>query len=304
MHQKTKLIFNPIANLGRAWAVASSLRPIVMELGGADWTGTAYPTHATELAARAADEGYEQVVAMGGDGTMHEVLNGLMQIPAERRPKLGVVPIGSGNDFAYACGISSKPDEALRQALNGTPTDIDLGLLDDNQGHREYWANAIGLGFDTIVTLNSRKVKFLQGFPVYLVAVLQTILFQYEPFKLKMTVDDQTWEDTLLMLVLMNGKREGGGFHVTPDAKPDDGILDLLSIRKVGRLRMLQILPSVMNGTQAKFSDCQIRQFKKIHLESDRPLYVHADGEIFATPGARCNQLDISVLYKAIQVVR
>ncbi len=304
MHPKTKLIFNPIANLGRAWSVASSLRPIVMDLGGADWTGTAYPTHATELAARAAEEGYEQVVAMGGDGTMHEVLNGLMQVPVERRPKLGIVPIGSGNDFAYACGISSQPEEALTQALTGTPTPVDIGHLIDNQGHNEYWANAIGIGFDTIVTLNSRKVKYLQGFPVYLVAVLQSILFQYVPFQLKMTIDDQTWEDKLMMLVLMNGKREGGGFHVTPAAKPDDGILDLLSIRKVSRLRMLQILPSVMNGTQAKFSDCQIKQFKKIHIESDRPLYVHADGEILATPQAHCKQMDISIIQNAIQVVR
>src|SRR5512146_1688940 len=105
MAKKVKLIFNPIANLGRAWPVAAALRPIVYELGGADWSGTVYPTHAIELARQAGEQGYELVVAMGGDGTVHEVVNGLMQVPAENRPQLGIVPVGSGNDFAYSLGV-------------------------------------------------------------------------------------------------------------------------------------------------------------------------------------------------------
>jgi diacylglycerol kinase (ATP) len=304
MDRKIKLIFNPIANLGRAWTIASSLRPIVCELGGADWSGTAFPTHATELAARSADEGYDLVVAMGGDGTMHEVLNGLMQIPAERRPSLGVVPVGSGNDFAYACGLPSKPDEALRLALTGQPKSVDIGVITDNHDHSEYWANAIGIGFDTIVTLNSRKIKIAQGFGAYFLAVLQALLFQYTPFDLKMTIDGKNWERSLLMLCLMNGKREGGGFHVTPDAKPDDGWFDTLGVDRVSRLRLLKILPEVMNGTQARLPDCHMQQFREIEINSDRPLYVHADGEITATPQAHVTKLSIKLIQNALQVVR
>lgn len=304
MDRKIKLIFNPIANLGRAWTIASSLRPIVYELGGADWSGTAFPTHATELAARSADEGYDLVVAMGGDGTMHEVLNGLMQIPAERRPALGVVPVGSGNDFAYACGIPAHPVDALRLALTGQPRPVDIGTMVDNHGHQEYWANAIGIGFDTIVTLNSRKVKITQGFGAYFLGVLQAILFQYEPFKLTMTIDGKHWENSFLMLVVMNGKREGGGFHVTPEALTDDGLFDMLGIDRVSRLRMLQILPEVMNGTQARLSDCHMQQFSEMEITSDRPLYVHSDGEIMATPAAHCTKLSIQLIKNAVQVVR
>ena len=304
MSRKVKLIFNPIANQGRAWSVASALRPIVMELGGADWYETAYPTHATELAAISAEQGYDLVVAMGGDGTMHEVLNGLMQIPEERRPQLGVIPTGSGNDFAFACGLSPYPEEALRQVLTGTPSTVDIGKLKDHQGHEKYWANAIGIGFDTIVTLNSRNIKIGQGFWIYFLAVLQTILFQYEPFSLKMKIDQEEWETNLLMLVLMNGKREGGGFYVTPESKPDDGHLDLLGVNRVSRLRMLRILPEILSGTQAKLPDCTLKQFRDIEIESDRPLYIHADGEIIATPPEKIDHLSINIIENGIQVVR
>src|SRR4030042_4709996 len=119
---KVKLIVNPNADLGRAWHMAGDLRPIVEEFGGADWTGTVYPTHAVELARRAAEEGHELVIAVGGDGTAHEVANGLMQVPQERRPRMGIVPIGSGNDFSHAVGMDRSPYVALRQIFPGTKT--------------------------------------------------------------------------------------------------------------------------------------------------------------------------------------
>lgn len=303
MPPKVKLIFNPIANLGRAWMVASSLRPIIAELGDADWSGTVYPTHATELARKAADEGYDIVVAMGGDGTMHEVLNGLMQVPADRRPKLGVVPVGSGNDFAHACGISDKPEEAIRQAITGSSRAVDIGIMRDGDGRQEYWANAIGIGFDTIVTLHSRKVTLVHGFAAYFIAVLQTIFFDYQPFNLKMKIDDQDWDRELVMLVMMNGKREGGGFQVTPDSKPDDGHLDYLAVDRVSRLQMLRILPEVMNGTQSRMKDCHLATFSKFELRSRQPLYIHLDGEIFATPNARVDHLTAEILPGALQII-
>lgn len=116
---KTKLILNPNADMGRAWQMAADLRPIVEQYGGADWAGTVYPTHAIELAKQAAGEGYELVIAAGGDGTVHEIVNGLMQIPQEKRPRLGVVPLGSGNDFAHAVGAPESAHDAMKQALPG-----------------------------------------------------------------------------------------------------------------------------------------------------------------------------------------
>ena len=131
-----KLILNPNADMGNAWKLASDLRPVIEEFGGADWSGTVYPTHAIELARQAAEEGYELVIAAGGDGTVHEVLNGLMEFPAEKRPRLGVVPLGSGNDFAHAVGIKTESAAALRQVLSGKPRAIDVGLIEDGSGRR------------------------------------------------------------------------------------------------------------------------------------------------------------------------
>ena len=107
MPHKVKLILNPMADLGRAWQTANDLRPIAQEFKGElTWSGTVYPTHAIELAKQAAEEGCDIVVAMGGDGTVHEVMNGLMQVPADKRPVMGIVPIGSGNDFAWMVGVA------------------------------------------------------------------------------------------------------------------------------------------------------------------------------------------------------
>ena len=114
-----KLIVNPNADLGRAWRWASDLRPVVDEFGGADWSGTVYPTHATELTLQAVGAGYDAIIAAGGDGTVHEVINGLMQVPVESRPRLGIVPLGSGNDFSSAIGIDPRPTYALRQFFTG-----------------------------------------------------------------------------------------------------------------------------------------------------------------------------------------
>ena len=127
-----KLIINPNADLGRTWRMAADLRPIVEEYGGADWTGTAYPTHATELARQAAEEGYKLIIAVGGDGTVHEIINGLMQVPPEKRPMLGIVPLGSGNDFAYNAGVEFQSETALRRIFTNEPRKIDLARIDDN----------------------------------------------------------------------------------------------------------------------------------------------------------------------------
>jgi diacylglycerol kinase (ATP) len=303
MPKRVKLIFNPIANLGRAWNVAAALRPIVFELGGADWTGTVYPTHATELARQAAEDGYELVVAMGGDGTVHEVVNGLMMVPRERRPRLGIVPVGSGNDFASAIGVSNRPDLALRQALSGKPHPVDVGRVTAGGGRSEYWTNAIGIGFDTLVTINSRRIPLFQGFAVYFAAVLQTILFNYVPFRLKVKTEQDAWESDLLMLVLCNGGREGGGFYVAPHARPDDGLLSFVGVNRISRLKMLMTIPRFLNGTHENLPYIRISDFKSLELSADRPLFVHTDGEIFAGFGSNLDHLTVEVLSNELEAV-
>ncbi len=301
--KKVKLIVNPNADLGRAWKWAADLRPIVDSYGGADWSGTVYPTHATELARQAAEAGYETIVAAGGDGTVHEVINGLMQIPAERRPKLGVVPLGSGNDFSHAVGIPRNNAQAMGRVFTGRPHTFDVGVVRDGLGRTEYWNNSIGIGFDATVVIRSRHIPYVRGFLVYLVAVLQTILLDHEAPYFKVKTDQEAWEDYKIMIVLNNGGREGGGFHIAPPARPDDGIFHYVAIRRVSRLMMLRLLPEVMRGTHNRFSQVSIQTFKQMNLSADRPLNIHTDGEIFAGFGVDVRELHVEIIPAALQVL-
>jgi diacylglycerol kinase (ATP) len=304
MPRKIKLILNPMANRGNAYQIANGLRPIVTEYGNADWTGTVYPTHATELAKQAALDGYDLVVALGGDGTAHEVANGLMQVPAEKRPLFGVVPVGTGNDFAYAMGMSPKADHALTQIFNGEARPVDVGILTDERGRKEYWVNTLGVGFDTVVTINSHKLPFLHGFMMYFTAVLQTILLNFDPADLHIETDQGSWDEKTIMLTACNGPREGGGFHIAPDALTDDGIFDFASVRKISRLMMLRLLPEVMKGTHGRFSCVRMGKFTRLNLSADRPLYIHTDGEIYTDLNSNIRKFNIEMLPLGLQVIR
>lgn len=301
--QRVKLIVNPNADRGRAWRAASALRPVVEEYVQAEWCGTVFPGHAIELARRAGEEGCDLVVAVGGDGTAHEVVNGLMQVPPERRPKMGSIPLGSGNDFSFACGMSHDPLEAARQVFTGTPRPIDIGVLQDDLGRRIYWDNTVGIGFDATTTIRSRKLTTLRGFFIYLVAVLQTIALNHTAPRMKVTTESEDWEEANLLVCLCNGEREGGGFLIHPGARNHDGILNYTQIRHMSRLKMLQLLPQVMQGTHGKSPDVRMGQFTRLALVSEGPVTMHLDGEIYAGFDSPLRKLEVELLPGALTVV-
>lgn len=303
MSRRVRLIFNAHAHRGRAWETASVLRAIVQRFPEAEWAPTEYPSHATELAEQAAREGYDVVAALGGDGTAHEVINGLMKHPADRRPLLGVVPIGSGNDFSVCIGVQNEIEVAIQRVFTGTPRWIDLGLVTDGSGRSEFFGNALGIGFDANVTFHSYQITFLQGFSMYLWAVIQTIILNHEAPRMKITVDGETIEREVLMLVLSNGPREGGGFIVAPEARPDDGALDYAMIQKVSRPMMFRLIPEVMKGTHGRFPSVRLGTFHNLELQSDRPMTIHIDGEMYAGFTSDVVSLKAKVLPKAMQVI-
>lgn len=305
MTRKIKLILNPMADMGHAWNVARDLRPITNEYDGkVDWSGTVYPGHAIELAKQAGEDGYDLVVALGGDGTVHEVVNGLMQVEAGQRPAMGIVPIGSGNDFAYANKIPLSANQAMSLALHGETQPVDLGLMTDEKGRREYIDNTLGIGFDTVVTIRSHKLPIVRGFLMYLTAVLQTIISNSAAVKMKIESNGRTWEKEIFMLVLANGPREGGGFIMTPNSKPDDGVLEYMIADKVSRLMQFRLLPEFIKGTQEKFKEVEIGEFKKLSLTADAPLYIHIDGEIYTNFGSNLRGITVEVVPNALQVVK
>ena len=304
MPRKVKIILNPMADMGNAWRVARDLRSITEPHGGVDWSGTVYPGHAIDLAKQAGEGGYDMVIAMGGDGTVHEVVNGLMQISEDKRPILGVVPVGSGNDFAHGISAAQNPTEALIHALDGEASTVDLGLMTDENDRREYFDNTLGIGFGAVVTIRSHKLPLLRGFIMYLTAVIQTIILDHNPMLMQIESDDQKWEQRVIYLVLCNGPREGGGFLIAPEAKIDDGILHYAMITDVSRPMMFRIVPEVMKGTHGRFKQVRMGTCKKFSLSANRPLYIHADGEIFSGPGTDLRKVSFEILPNALKVVR
>lgn len=304
MARKVKLILNPMADMGRAWRVANDLRPIVNQYGGADWSGTVYPTHATELAKQAALDGYDLVVAIGGDGTVHEVINGLMQALPENRPTLGIVPIGSGNDCAHALGIPKDAVQAMTLALTGATSTMDVGLMMDELGHKEYFDNTLGVGFNAIVTIHSHKLPIVRGFAMYFAAVIQTILFNHDTARIKMDIDGQTWTDDIQMIAICNGPREGGGFVLTPTARPDDGLLNHIVVSEIGRATMFGLLVAVIRGTHDRFTQVKLGTCKQVSLISDKPLYIHTDGEVITSFGSNIRRISVEILPGALKVVK
>jgi len=303
MPEKIKLILNPIANHGRSAHIASELRPL-LAARDADWSATDNPGHAAVLARAAAEQGFDLVVAAGGDGTVHEVINGLMRVPEKDRPALGILPLGSGNDFAHILGVPDDPAQALQACLAGQAHVIDVGLVRDEQDRLEYFNNTIGIGFDAVVTIHTRRITAIHGFLMYFLATVQTIFRNFTPMDLRVETDTESWEQATIMLTLGNGPREGGGFLVTPQAKLDDGLLNYASVRKISRLTMLRLVPEVMKGTHARFQQVRMGTCRKMAISSQQPLYVHCDGEIYAGFGTDIRRLVIEVLPNAIRFLK
>jgi diacylglycerol kinase (ATP) len=250
------------------------------------WGATQAPGHAVALAQTAARTGCPLVVAVGGDGTVNEVINGLLSAtpPADADlPALGVVPIGSGNDFAWGAGLPLDPAVACQRLFDGQTRRIDVGHVREAGGRARYFCNGCGAGFDAQVALQVERLKWLRGFLIYLVAVLKTLIFHHQVPLLRIAVDEREWTQPSMMLTVGNGRRLGGGFLVTPEAQMDDGLLDVCIAGQLSRLGILLILPRFMRGTHVTHAQVQMARARSVCVASPVPLAIHLDGESFAT---------------------
>jgi diacylglycerol kinase (ATP) len=311
---RLKIIFNPAADRGHAAerestireAFEKAIRAVEKESGeyDLDWISTEYPEHAIALAREAAVQQVDLVVAVGGDGTIHEVVNGLMSVEGERRPRLGVIPDGSGNDFAHNFGVPNDIGEAARVILSGAVRSIDLGLVTDDQGRRVYINNTMGIGFSGVVNINVRKRKWLRGFFSYLVAVLETVITP--PWlEVRLTVDDrEPVTQELCMVCINNGPREAGGFPTGVGAVMDDGLLTYMLMQRMRSLRLLRYLPVVMAGKHLNHPKYFMSEnAKRLFIETDRPMVIHTDGEVFSTDKTGLHALEVKVVPGAVQVM-
>ena len=307
---RAKVIVNPLADRGHAREIVYGLRDRIHEMAASqdtpytvDWVETERARHAIDLAAQAADEGYDVVVAAGGDGTVHEIINGLMHADAKSRPALAIIPVGSGNDFAHNIGLPEAPGEAVARLFEGAARVVDVGRATDASGRAEYWNNTLGVGFGGAMTIISRQITRIRGFTMYFVAVLKTIISRHNAPHMRIEMDGQpTIDQPVTMFTVGNGPREGGGFPVVPDAKVDDGTLHWICVRKIGRLTMLHLLPVVMAAKHLSWKEVTHGAAKRIVVEADREMPIHLDGEIFASWEDDIRHLEIEVFPAALRV--
>ena len=299
---RIKIIMNPWSDQRRAIERRAEIETAVQQYGTADLVLTERPGHAVELARRAAAEGYELVVAAGGDGTVHEVVNGLVQ--GDRADvMLGVLPIGSGNDFAYGLSLPLAVPQAVARLFQGQPRWVDLARIQDEHGRYEIFDNNFGLGFDAIVVIRTEAITRVHGFMMYFLAVLQTIALYYETPHVDIWFDDEKVSQETLFMAMGIGPRGGGGFLLTPNAVSDDGLIDSCLVNPIGRLTMLGMLSQAIKGTHIHSRHVTMRQNKRIRIQSNMPLPIHIDGEVFAYPKDNVRQVTITSLPKALQVL-
>ena len=297
------VIFNPNAKRGRLRCISKALADSFQRIHKLAWLETSSPGEATELARKAGEDRYRCVVAMGGDGTVHEVVNGLMSVAQLHRPALGVIPVGTGNDFAYATGAVSDPQHALRAVLKGKPAPIDVGRIYDDNGRRAFFINSAGMLLDAAINRESQSLRRPPGFLLYFAATIRSLIHYFEPVQMRLTTDGRAVEQSLVLMAVGNGKREGGVFMITPDAKINDGLLDYVTVRSMSRWRMFGILPCVMRGTHGRYKPVTAGQFRTMQVEADRPIPIHLDGELWARREDQVRRIQIEVLPGAIQLI-
>lgn len=302
MARRVKVILNPASDLGRSRSAADLIREIGARYGELDLEITQHRGHAQELANEASDAGYDVVAAAGGDGTVHEVVNGLVR--GDRADvMLGVIPIGSGNDFAYALKILTDVETAVARLFNGQPRTVDLARIEDENGRFKIFDNNFGAGFDAMVVVRTEAITRLHGFMMYFWAVLQTIALYYHTPHLDIRFDDERVSQKVLFLTVGLGPRGGGGFLLTPDARQDDGLIDSCTVNPIGRLTMLRMLSQAIRGTHIHSKHVTMRKNRRIVIRSDSALPIHIDGEVFAYPRDNIRQVTITSLPAALQVV-
>jgi len=294
------VIVNPTAGRGAAREVAPRVDRLLKEHGVSfDRVFTERPWHAAELARQAVVSGYKVVVALGGDGTSNEVLNGLMEAreAGEGEAAMGVLCVGTGNDFAYGVGVPLDLEAGCAALARGRTRPIDVGHA---KGLR-YFGNGIGIGFDAVVNVQAARYKRLRGFAVYFVAVMRTLLFYYRAPLTRIELDDGVVELPTLMVSVMNGRRMGGGFLMTPDASPDDGLFDLCIGAKMNQLQMLALVPRFMQGTQIGHPRIRMIRSRRVRVVvKEGTQVVHADGE---TLTLEATDLEFEVIPQALRVV-
>lgn len=309
------IIVNPAAGRSRVQSLWPGVERYLLDAGVAfDSVATRAPLEATGLARNAAAK-YEAVVGVGGDGTMNEIANGLLQASGEQETMpMGMIPLGNGDDFAKVLppeapigGECFDWRAAVQKIARRESRLYDAGRMrageanaDPREGVR-YFLNCADVGFGAHTVRNFAGVPdFLTGYPAYLAAVLKTMV-DYPSLRLRIQLDDApAFQQITTLTAVANGRCFGSGFWVCPDALPDDGLFDVMVAQQVGRRTILRLLPKIRRGRHTGDPAVAMHRARRVVLESGEAFLVEADGEMPFQPTRR---LELEILSGKLRVI-
>lgn len=295
MKPEIKVVINPAAGNAavlKKWPrVETALKNI---LGPCDCEFTHHPLHATQITREALRRGYDTIVAVGGDGTIHEAANGFFSNGKPIRPDaaLGIVAMGTAGDLLKSLQVPRQLQEALQRIKSRHTKRLDLGELQyttmDGKNGFCYFINIADAGFGgQVVEAANQTRKHLGPFTAYLSALLKT-LFRFENKPVRITVDDRQLGDFVVnAIVVANGQFFGGGMWIAPTARMDDGLFEVTIVGNVTRTEVLANLRKLYKGRIAEHAKVKTLQGKRIFVESEAEVKIDADGELVGKLPAR-----------------
>ena len=298
MSRRIVIVLNPAGGHGRAGRRRPELEHLLAEASAKQSGGdrlewrieeTTAPGSTSAIAARCAADGADIVAAAGGDGTLSEVLNGLMGTNAT----LALLPFGTGNDFSRTVGLYGSLPRAVDTLFTGTPRRIDVGQLADR-----YFLNVAGCGFDAVVAESANHgPRQLTGTAAYLWAVIRT-LARFRAADFRVTVDSVPHILRAMMCSVANAQTYGGGMRIAPTASLDDGLFDLCLLKEAGTFEFIRAFPSVFKGTHTIHPKITMLQGRHIRIESTPPLPILIDGEVIGTTPAEFTLLPAAIEFQ------
>ncbi len=288
---RIKLIINPKSAGGRGKKVANYIGEKYQNLFS-EIVFTSRPLEAIELAKNS--EGFDRVCFVGGDGTLNEVLNGIMQIQENLRPAMGIIPVGTGSDFIKTMNIPKDTDKAIELILKGKTKKVDVGLCEfiDSKGEtlKRYYINIteFGMGGEVARLVNKYGKIFRGTIPFLIFALICNFTYKLKRVRIKTDSDEEMFRDfeaNVRVVAVANGRFYGGGMQIAPFAEPDDGKFDVVVVKDMGPIETLKSLPLLYQGKEglekAKRTG-KVLYFKatRVEIENSDNLLIEMEGEV------------------------
>lgn len=278
---KVKILLNPYANRWRAKTRLTAVESACQDAGlDFDLTLLPAPGQGRDLALMASSDGYDAVIAAGGDGTVNEVVNGLIAAAGDGPTMpLGVLPIGTGNDFNDMAGLPRDIVQAVQIITQGKTRQIDAGrVVADDRIH--YFGNNCAVAMEPMVTIENIRMTRLSGNIRY-VAALVKALVRLKAWQMRITWDGGGYEGPAILLSVCNSPRTGGLFRMAPQALMDDGLFDFVFAPDLPMTTVLSLLPKLVRGSHVHHAMITYGRTASLKIESDPGTPIHADGEVF-----------------------